>query len=219
MKFLQNVLSITLKPVLALQAHRATECCCISFEENGHLHRPKEQDRPAIKLFGHYALQAQDWDFAISEKEPSPLRTYVFVGLRAADTILQYSILQHKWGSQIIQSLGGSVVPFIAPRDFALAYLGLGPYPAILSAIALGSSTKQIAWVLGISEQEMTPAAALIIGAFTTAFNTLNTMLSLWTLTSAGAADGYAVSVDQGCDYLESYADVRIGALHRWYRY
>lgn len=34
-----------------------------------------------------------------------------------------------------------------------------------------------------------------------------------------GAADGYAVSVDQGCDYLESYADVRIGALHRWYRY
>ena len=31
----------------------------------------------------------------------------------------------------------------------------------------------------------MTPAAALIIGAFATAFNTLNTMLSLWTLTSA----------------------------------
>lgn len=51
--------------------------------------------------------------------------------------------------------------------------------------MALGSSTKQIAWVLGISEQEMTPAAALIIGAFTTAFNTLSTMLSLWTLTSA----------------------------------
>ena len=35
MEYLQNVLSITLKPVPPLQAHRATECCCILFEENG----------------------------------------------------------------------------------------------------------------------------------------------------------------------------------------
>ncbi len=119
------------------------------------------------------------------KKQPSPLGTSIFVGLRAADAVLQFSILQRGWGSQLIQSLGGSVVPFATARDPTLAYLGLGPYPAILSALALGSSTKHIAWVLGISEMEMTPPAALLIGVFNSVFNTLNTMFSLWNLTSA----------------------------------
>ena len=119
------------------------------------------------------------------EKKPSPLGTSIFVGLRAADTVLQYSILQRGWGSQVIQSLGGSVVPFATPRDPILAYFGLGPYPAILSILAFGTSAKHVAWILGVSEQEMKPTAALLIGVFSTLFNTLNTMFSLWTLTSA----------------------------------
>ena len=129
--------------------------------------------------------EPKDFDHQSREKKPSPLGTSIFVGLRAADTVLQYSILQRGWGSQVIQALGGSVVPFATPRDPALAYFGLGPYPAILSALALGASTKHVAYTLGISEQEMTPSAALMIAAFNTAFNTLNTMFSLWTLTSA----------------------------------
>lgn len=129
--------------------------------------------------------EPKDREHLSRERKPSPLGTSIFVGLRAADTVLQYSILQRGWGSQVIQSLGGSVVPFATPRDPALAYFGLGPYPAILSALALGASTKHVAYMLGISEQEMTPAAALIIGAFNTVLNTLNTMFSLWTLTSA----------------------------------
>lgn len=129
--------------------------------------------------------EPKDPGFVSREKKPSPLGTSIFVGLRAADAVLQYSILQRGWGSQLIRSLGGSVVPFATPRDPALAYLGLGPYPAILSALALGTSTKHIAWVLGISEQEMTPAGGLIISAFYAVFDTLNTMFSLWTLTSA----------------------------------
>ncbi|KAL9133700.1 MAG: hypothetical protein Q9175_005116 [Cornicularia normoerica] len=119
------------------------------------------------------------------QKKPSPLGTSIFVGLRAADTVLQYSILQRGWGSQLIQSLGGSVVPFATPRDPALAYFGLGPYPAILSALALGASAKHVAYMLGIAEQEMTPPAAVMIAALNTIFNTLNTMFSLWTITSA----------------------------------
>lgn len=99
--------------------------------------------------------EPKDWPNQSREKRPSPLGTSIFVGLRAADTVLQYSILQRGWGSQVIQSLGGSVIPFATPRDPALAYFGLSPYPAIISALALGASTKHVAWILGISEQEM----------------------------------------------------------------
>ena len=128
--------------------------------------------------------EPKNWEHS-REKKSSPFGTSIFIGLRAADTVFQYSILQRGWGSQLIQSLGGSVVPFATPRSPALAYFGLGPYPAILSALALGSFTKHIVWILGISEQEMTPVAALMIGVINTAINTLNTMLSLWSLTSA----------------------------------
>lgn len=129
--------------------------------------------------------EPKDWPNQSREKRPSPLGTSIFVGLRAADTVLQYSILQRGWGSQVIESLGGSVIPFATPRDPALAYFGLSPYPAIISALALGASTKHVAWILGISEQEMKPVGALIIGVFHAVGNTLNTMFSLWTLTSA----------------------------------
>ena len=129
--------------------------------------------------------EPKDWAYQSREKKSSPLGTSIFVGLRAADTLLQLSILQRGWGSQLIQSLGGSVVPFATPRDPALVYFGLGPYPAIMSALAFGASTKHAAWMLGISEQEMTPPAALMIGTFNTILNTLNTMFSIWSFTSA----------------------------------
>ena len=113
------------------------------------------------------------------EKKTFPLGISIFVGLRAPDTVLQSSILQRGWGSQFIQALGGSVVPFATAYDPALAYFALGPYPAILSALVLGASTKNVAWILGISEQEMTVPAALMIGTFNTVFKALNTTFSL----------------------------------------
>lgn len=122
---------------------------------------------------------------ASRKKGPSPLGKSVFVGMRAADVLLQFSILQRGWGSTLIQRLGGSVVPFAAPHDPTLAYLGLGPYPAIISALAVGSSVKHIAWMMGIMEQQMSPVAAATIGLFNTTLNTLNTLFSLWALTSA----------------------------------
>ena len=77
------------------------------------------------------------------------------------------------------------MVPFATPRDPALAYFGLGPYPAILSAMALGATAKHLVYTLYISEQEITPVFGLMVGGVNIAVNTLNTMLSLWTLTSA----------------------------------
>ena len=125
-----------------------------------------------------------DFDLASREKKPSPLGTAIFVGLRAADAVLQYQILQQGWGQQLVSTLGGAPVPFAAPRDPTLAYFGLGPYPALMSALALGSSVKHISWILGVSEQEMPPAAAVLIAAFNTVLNTSNTLLSCWALTS-----------------------------------
>lgn len=121
---------------------------------------------------------------ASRQKKPSPVGTAIFVGLRAADAVLQYNILQQGWGQQLVSTLGGAVVPFATPREPTLAYFGLGPYPALISALALGSSVKHVSWILGISEQEMTPQAALIIAAFNTVLNSANTLLSCWALTS-----------------------------------
>ena len=56
--------------------------------------------------------EPKDWEYQSREKKPSALGTSILVGLRAADTVLQYSILQRGWGSQFIQALDGSVVPF-----------------------------------------------------------------------------------------------------------
>lgn len=125
-----------------------------------------------------------DPSFASREKKPSPLGTSLFVGLRAADAVLQYQLFQQGWGQQLVSTLGGAPVLFAAPRDPTLAYFGLGPYPALMSALALGSSVKHVSWVLGVSEQEMTPQMAVVIAAFNTVMNTANTLLSCWAFSS-----------------------------------
>ena len=120
-----------------------------------------------------------------SNKDPSPLGKSIFVGLRAADAALQFSILQRGWGTSLIQRLGGSVVPFATPRDPSVAFFGLGPYPAIMSILAAGSSVKHIIHTVGIGETAMSPGAATTIGLFNTISNTLNTLFSIWSVTSA----------------------------------
>lgn len=118
-------------------------------------------------------------------KDPAPLAKAIFVGLRAADAALQFSILQRGWGTSLIQSLGGSVVPFATPRDPSVAFFGLGPYPAIMAALAAGSSMKHIIHAVGIGETAISPGAAIAIASFNTIANTLNTLFSIWAVTSA----------------------------------
>ena len=118
-------------------------------------------------------------------KDPAPLAKSIFVGLRAADAALQFCILQRGWGTSLIQSLGASVVPFATPRDPSVAFFGLGPYPAIIAALAAGSSMKHIIHTAGIGETAMTPGAATSIAMLNSVASTLNTLFSIWAVTSA----------------------------------
>ncbi|KZF22239.1 hypothetical protein L228DRAFT_239231 [Xylona heveae TC161] len=119
---------------------------------------------------------------ALREKGPTPIGTAVFTGLRAADPFLQYAILRNGWGIRLIEYFGGRA---IQPLNLSSAgVLGLQPYYAVIVGLSVGSAFKHITWRLGIAEQKMPVWAALFIGAFNSFFNTLNTILSLWSVTS-----------------------------------
>lgn len=127
-------------------------------------------------------------------KAPSPLGTAIFLGLRSANVALQYSIFHAGWGAKLIQALGGTVVP-----QTGRLYLGLTPYSAILTALALGSTLKHNVWITTISEQEMQPFAAWRIGVANTINDTLNSLFSIWTLTSMAPSINAAGSIVDVC--------------------
>ena len=126
------------------------------------------------------------FDFASRKKAPSPVGTSIFVGLRTADVALQYSILQRGWGGSLIESLGGRALQ--APTVAGNGILGLTPYAAVISAMALGTTVKQLIYLLWVSEQELKPGPAVAISLLNTVLNTTNTLLSLWVVSSAGTA-------------------------------
>ena len=127
----------------------------------------------------------EEWSLASRKKAPSPIGTSIFVGLRSADVALQYAILQRGWGASLIETLGGRAIQATTATNDGV--LGLTPYAAIISAMALGSTIKQLIYLLVIAEQEFPPAAASVISVFNTFLNSTNTLLSLWVVSSAGA--------------------------------
>ncbi|KAL8931347.1 MAG: hypothetical protein Q9216_007225, partial [Gyalolechia sp. 2 TL-2023] len=127
---------------------------------------------------------SKEWSLASREKRPSPLGSTLFVGLRAADAVLQYSLLRQGWASHAIEALGGNTVPTTGAGP-----LGLTPYGLILTSLALGTSIKHIVWRIFVGEQETQPGAALIICADNSGFNAVNTLLSAWALCSTAPTD------------------------------
>jgi len=114
------------------------------------------------------------------QKGPSPLGSTLFIGLRAADVLLQYNLLNRGLGASLISRLGGNTLPLTT----AGGQWGLHPYSTIMSTLALGSAAKQILWQADISEQVMYPGLALAVCALNTTLNSINTLLSLWDKTS-----------------------------------
>ncbi|KAL4812087.1 hypothetical protein BDW67DRAFT_179040 [Aspergillus spinulosporus] len=109
--------------------------------------------------------------------------------------IYKSRITQHRlslgWAAQIIERLGGQSVP--ANQIFTTANVtGLQPYYGLVSLLALGSSVKQIATMIIVSEQETPVSSAITIAAFNTIFNTVNTLLSVWAMTSPAPSVPYS---------------------------
>ncbi|KAL0934920.1 uncharacterized protein CTRU02_209511 [Colletotrichum truncatum] len=135
-------------------------------------------------------------------KKFNVLGTAIFVGLRVADVFFQYFLIQKSWASNVIRMLGGQ------PMDGAVVLNstgGLNPYYNTITAMAFGSSLKQIIAMLYVGEQDTPPSSAFVIGFFNSFFNSINTMLSVWTVTSQ------ATSLGPGEGVLQSPA-VMVGA-------
>lgn len=109
--------------------------------------------------------------------------TTLFVGLRAADTLLQYALIQRGWAQKAIEFVGGTTLDPTMVINSSTSQLS--PYYGIVTFMAFGSSLKQIFTVLVLTEQDMPPSSAIIIALFNTVFNSVNTGLSLWSATSA----------------------------------
>ncbi|QDS68584.1 hypothetical protein FKW77_000652 [Venturia effusa] len=120
-------------------------------------------------------------------KRPTPLGTTLFVGLRALDPLLQYGILAHGVGSTLLAKLGIEQLPAGVATNTGtfIDKLGLSPYRLIILAMAAGSSIKQIYWILGTSEEEFPPGAALSVVAYNTIFNSVNSLAFTTAVASA----------------------------------
>src|SRR5262249_29821007 len=120
-------------------------------------------------------------------KEPSPLGTTVFVGLRSIEPVLQYGILARDWGSSLLHKIGLSTLPAGLPTNTGTitASLGLFPCRLIVAAMATGASLKQIYWLVGMSEERFDPGAAVMVAGYNAVVNSLNSLLFTTTAFSA----------------------------------
>jgi protein-S-isoprenylcysteine O-methyltransferase Ste14 len=121
-------------------------------------------------------------------KEPNYIGTACFVGSRALDPFLQYGILANGYGSNIIQKLGGEVLPqgpalfTNTPLD---SLLGLSPYRSIIFGMSMGSMLKQNIHSTTMMNEQLSPAFGLSVGAFNSFFNSLNSLFFVCAQTSA----------------------------------
>ncbi|KAM0544815.1 hypothetical protein ACHAPJ_011645 [Fusarium lateritium] len=117
-------------------------------------------------------------------KRFNALGVFTFVGLRSADVFLQYYLIRHGLATKLIETLGGRAVDTSQVIASTNIGIGLQPYYGIIASMALGSSVKQILTMLIVSEQDTPLSSAVVISFFNTAFNTFNSVLSLWAATT-----------------------------------
>lgn len=123
-------------------------------------------------------------------KEPSYIGTACFIGSRALDPFLQHGILANGIGGNAITKLGGNVLPqgpaliTNTPLD---SLLGLSPYRSIIFGMSVGSMLKQNIHCGAIMQEQMAPKFGLLVGAFNSVFNSLNSLFFVCAQTSASA--------------------------------
>jgi len=121
-------------------------------------------------------------------KRPTPLGSAIFIGLRTADLFLQYGILARGVGSSLLHRMGLETLPASEPAQTGtfIDNLGLSPYRLFLLSMAVGSTVKQIYWLLVTSDgDEFPPSAALVVSFINTAFNSFSSLIFTTALFSA----------------------------------
>ncbi|KAL1302979.1 hypothetical protein AAFC00_003296 [Neodothiora populina] len=120
-------------------------------------------------------------------KEPSPLGTGLFVGLRSLDPFLQYGILDRGVGASLLHKAGIRTLSQGPPitTNTIIDRLGMSPYRLILLAMSVGSSLKQNYWLLSISQEEFPASTALTVSLFNSVWNSINSFLFICSATSA----------------------------------
>ncbi|KAF2087506.1 hypothetical protein K490DRAFT_65894 [Saccharata proteae CBS 121410] len=121
----------------------------------------------------------------------TPIGTSLFVGLRALDPLLQYGILAHGVGSDLLHKMGLQTLPPGLPIQTGISLidnLGLSPYRLILLAMSVGSMLKQNYWLLFVSREEMPAHAAIKVSIFNTLCNSLNNLAFTTALLSASVS-------------------------------
>ncbi|TKA75243.1 hypothetical protein B0A49_05543 [Cryomyces minteri] len=141
-----------------------------------------------------------DWYKDARRKGTSVSGIVTFVALRALDLPIQYYLLRSNVGARLIQYLGGTAIT-IPPANTATV-LGLPPYYATIVLMATGSAAKQIYWATRISEQVLPPPFAILLAAYNTVLNSINTILSVWAWSSNSAPSGSSYSLTQGVGLL-----------------
>ncbi|OJD32980.1 uncharacterized protein BKCO1_3400057 [Diplodia corticola] len=110
----------------------------------------------------------------------TPGGTAIFIGLRALDPLLQYAILAHGLGSNLLDAvgLGARPPPILSLRTgvHLIDVLDLSAPRLALLSMAVGSSLKQIHWLTFLSREEFPAKAALTVGIFNTVVNSINTL-------------------------------------------
>ena len=121
-----------------------------------------------------------------------PLGTACWLVLRGLDPLLQYNMLARGLGSSLLHKVGLQPVAVFASTNTGIAFidqLGLSPHRLVLLFMATGSTVKQLYWHMFCSLEPMPPGLAIPVSALNTAFNSLNSLMLTWSITSAALAD------------------------------
>lgn len=106
----------------------------------------------------------------------------LFTILRLADLPFQYYLLSSGLGLRAVRKLGGTTIS--SPVTSPATAIGLSPYHTLVFGLAVGSATKQIYWCLGVADNKFDPGFSTMVAVYNTVLNTLNTLLSLWAISS-----------------------------------
>jgi protein-S-isoprenylcysteine O-methyltransferase Ste14 len=145
------------------------------------------------------------WFEETRKKGVSVAGNALFTFLRLADLPLQYYILSSGLGLRLVQKLGGTTISNAVASP--VTAIGLSPYHTLVFGLAVGSAAKQIYWCLGVADNKFDPGFSTMIAAYNTVLNTLNTLLTLWAVTS-----NHSAVADTWTELFTSRSSIAIGA-------